>query len=664
MLLYGLYSSQTEGSTHSWTYRAAWYEAVRSLVVQPGWEEVLVLLPGSDIRMPFCSLAGRGVDGSGPYRQNVCTTSGPGGLDGSSSAISVHALVSEGTDPSAVVSARALNGQKCHHTPCTASPPVLTPHETAGYCTRHRECRYGNGQMCMEADPVDPRICHNPGAGFLRCDKLFGLGLPMRLREKGKEAGATAGFVAAVGPEVLRRDGLQHRNRWGLCLNFLRYPSTAVQNMAQYTVGPNRKPSETLREGSEYDLFVIGGGSGGVRAARYSARLGMPSYVSHSFWIVAARARGWSYWTGAKVALCELERGNIASEERGGTGGTCVLRGCVPKKLMAYAGRFTEDFLNAKGFGWHTSCDPVLDFRELMRNKQKETDRLSEMYLKGLKESGVDVVIGRGQLKDATTVSVNGRDYKARNILVATGSYPSVPPIEGAREHGITSDHVLYLQELPKTLVIVGGGYIACEQATIYNNLGSKVHLVIRQDLPLKGFDDECRNFALEQYRKGGVIVHTSCSPTKLEKCSDGSLCLHVEPAKGTPFTIDNVNQVLFATGRKPRSSGIGLERAGVELDDKGAVLVDKNSRSKSAATVWAVGDVTNRKPLTPAARMEGSCLAMHLFCDNHDDAAVPDHDNVASVVFSSPEVATVGLSEETARETCQAVDVFTSQFV
>ncbi|CAL5227621.1 g10625 [Coccomyxa viridis] len=400
--------------------------------------------------------------------------------------------------------------------------------------------------------------------------------------------------------------------------------------------GPRTRPqAPPAKHSFDYDLFTLGGGSAGVRAARYSAGMG------------------------AKVALCELPRDFISSEDRGGTGGTCVLRGCVPKKLMAIAGLFNEEMQDAVGYGWKLNGRPTFDFQDMQRNKRRELERLSDIYRKNLEKAEVDFIEGRGRLLDKNTVEVNGQQYKAKNILVATGSYPIKAPIEGS-EHGITSDEVLNLEQLPEKLVIVGAGYIGCEQACIYNNYGSEVHLIVRQDLPLNGFDIEARKFVLEQYKLRGIKYHGLSSPSKITKESNGKLTVTVDPYKreGDSFSLDNVDQILFATGRKPRTKDIGLEDVGVKFDDKGKLEVDEHSRS-NVDNIYAIGDVSTKIPLTPVARMEGTQFALHMFGGKED--AKPDYKSVPSVVFSSPQLAYVGLHEETAVEEVGDVDIYSS---
>ncbi|KAK9902162.1 hypothetical protein WJX75_006422 [Coccomyxa subellipsoidea] len=386
----------------------------------------------------------------------------------------------------------------------------------------------------------------------------------------------------------------------------------------------------------DFDLFTIGAGSGGVRAARFAAST-----------------------FGIKAAICELPFARKASDTEGGAGGTCVLRGCVPKKLMVYGGEFAEAFKDSVGFGWDAT-KPSLTWKRLMENKNKELDRLNGVYMKLLAGAGVEYFEGRGKIVDAHTVEVNGKRYTARNILIATGARATVPPIPGA-EHAIISDDILDLPELPAKLAIVGGGYIALEFAGIYNNFGSETHVFYRQPLPLRGFDEEVRNFVAEQYGVAGLHLHPAASPVEIRKAEDGKLTLVAESKTGEQVVLQGLDHVLMATGRKPNTRGLGCEEAGVELDEKtGAVKVDEFSQS-SVPSIWAVGDVTNRVALTPVALMEGMAFAMKAFGEQQD--AKPDYNAIASAVFSSPPIATVGLTEEEAIENHKNVDVFTSSF-
>ncbi|KAK9824171.1 hypothetical protein WJX72_008264 [[Myrmecia] bisecta] len=411
---------------------------------------------------------------------------------------------------------------------------------------------------------------------------------------------------------------------------------SALQARAESSNGASSSQNGSAPD-YDYDLFTIGAGSGGVRASKASADLG------------------------AKVGICELPLGRIATDTIGGVGGTCILRGCVPKKLLSYGSEFALEYRHGHNFGWEQSAPPALNWERLMANKNKELDRLNGVYRKMLRDAGIDFFEGRGQIIDQHTVEVNGKRFKVKNICIATGGKPITPPIEGA-EHAIISDQILDLPKLPKKLAVVGGGYISCEQATIYNAFGSEVHVFNRTPSILGKFDKECTSFIAEQYKLAGVKIYTSCSPEKLAKQPDGRITIEAKYEDGKQISVEDFDYVLMATGRKPNTKGIGLEKVGVELDDKGGVKVDEYSRSVSVPNVFAIGDVTNRIPLTPVARMEGSLLGAHLFGDEPDEAK-PDYEGVPSVVFSTPQMATVGLSEEDAIEKFKDVDVYTSTF-
>lgn len=389
----------------------------------------------------------------------------------------------------------------------------------------------------------------------------------------------------------------------------------------------------------EYDLVTLGAGSGGTRASRFSAQ-----------------------YYNAKVAVVELPFGFVSSDGVGGAGGTCVIRGCVPKKLLVYASSFRDEFDDAVGFGW-LAAKPPHDWQKLIAAKSKEIERLNSVYVNLLKGAGVDYFEGRGKLLDAHTVEViaadgSKRTLKAKNILVATGGYATKLDIPGA-DHAITSDEALALDNLPgKSVLIVGSGYIAVEFAGIFNGLGADTHLMFRAPTPLRGFDEECRGQVKENLEKRGVTLHPGQLPTKIEKLPDGSFSVTVKGPEGER-TVE-VGLVMMATGRKPKSAGIGLEAAGVELGPRGEVKVDDLSRT-TAPSVWAIGDVTNRINLTPVALMEGMALAKTIF---GKEPTKPDYQFVASAVFCQPPLASVGFSEEEAvSKLAGPVDVYTSKF-
>ena len=372
----------------------------------------------------------------------------------------------------------------------------------------------------------------------------------------------------------------------------------------------------------DYDLFVIGAGSGGVRASRIAA--------GH----------------GARVGICEDYR----------VGGTCVIRGCVPKKLLVYGSKFAHEFEDAEAFGW-TVPAPTHSWPTLRDNVNREVDRLNAVYLRLLDGAGVKLHMGRGRLMDRHTIQVGEQTITADKILIATGGHPVIPPIPG-RERAITSNEVFHLAEFPKHITIVGAGYIAVEFAGIFNGLGAKVDLVLRRDRVLRGFDEECRTFVHQALGDSGIRLRTEMEIGRIvAKGADG---------KSGPFEIHTPNGgvfetdcVLYATGRAPNTSGLGLEKAGVQLNKAGAIAVDEWSKT-TAENIWAVGDVTDRINLTPVAIMEGHCFADTEFGKKPRKA---DHRDVPSAVFCQPELANVGLTEEQAKLQLGELRVFTAAF-
>uniref|UniRef100_A0A0E0CSZ4 glutathione-disulfide reductase n=1 Tax=Oryza meridionalis TaxID=40149 RepID=A0A0E0CSZ4_9ORYZ len=333
----------------------------------------------------------------------------------------------------------------------------------------------------------------------------------------------------------------------------------------------------------DYDLFVIGAGSGGVRGSRTSASFG------------------------AKVAICELPFHPISSDWQGGHGGTCVIRGCVPKKILVYGSSFRGEFEDAKNFGWEINGDINFNWKKLLENKTQEIVRLNGVYQRILGNSGVTMIEGAGSLVDAHTVEVTKPDgskqrYTAKHILIATGSRAQRVNIPG-KELAITSDEALSLEELPKRAVILGGGYIAVEFASIWKGMGAQVDLFYRKELPLRGFDDEMRTVVASNLEGRGIRLHPGTNLSELTKTADG---IKVVTDKGEEIIAD---VVLFATGRTPNSQRLNLEAAGVEVDNIGAIKVDDYSRT-SVPNIWAVGDVTNRINLTPVALMEATCFS------------------------------------------------------
>jgi glutathione reductase (NADPH) len=367
----------------------------------------------------------------------------------------------------------------------------------------------------------------------------------------------------------------------------------------------------------DYDLFTIGAGSGGVASSR----------------------RAGSY--GARVAICEDSR----------VGGTCVIRGCVPKKFLVYGAEFADSFSDAAGYGWNVPT-PTFDWRVLIGNKNREIDRLEGIYRKLLKDSGVDLLEGRGRLVDPHTVEVAGKRYTAANILVATGAWPVLPSIPGI-EFAITSNEALDLAELPKRIIIVGGSYIAVEFAGIFNGLGAEVTLAIRGDMILRGFDHDVRATLGEEMMARGIDIRHRMEFARIEKGPEGLL---FTTKQGETMMAD---AVMYATGRHPNTAGMGLEEVGVRLGPNGRIAIDEWSRT-SKPHIYAVGDVTDRLNLTPVAIAEGRALAETLFNDNPIQM---DHANVPTAVFSLPPVGTVGLTEEQARKDFHAIDVYRARF-
>ena len=369
----------------------------------------------------------------------------------------------------------------------------------------------------------------------------------------------------------------------------------------------------------DYDLFVIGAGSGGVRAARISAKYG------------------------AKVAVAEEYR----------VGGTCVIRGCVPKKLLVYASQFSEAFEDAVGFSW-TSEKVAFDWTALIANKDKEIDRLNQAYIRNLTAAGAELFHERAVLVDRNTVRLaSGRMITARIILIATGAAPFVPRHLPGHELAITSNEAFHLPKLPARIAIVGGGYIAVEFAGIFSGLGVETVLIYRGEQILRGFDHDLRDHLAAEMRKKGIEIRTKADVVKIERSGDG---VRLTLEDGAAF---GAGQVMYATGRIPNFLGLGLDAAGVEVTPHGAVKVDAYSRT-SVDNIYAVGDVTNRVNLTPVAIREGHAFADTVF--GAKDIRV-DHSGIPTAVFSQPELGTVGLTEEDARKTHAKVDIYKTSF-
>ncbi len=342
----------------------------------------------------------------------------------------------------------------------------------------------------------------------------------------------------------------------------------------------------------------------------------------------------------------------VAIAESGRFGGTCVNVGCIPKKLFSYAAHFREDFEIAKSFGW-TVGEPRFDWPRLLANKDREIARLNSVYERVLSLAGVEILRGRATVLDPHTVEIDGRRLTAKHLLVATGSWPTVPAIPG-REHAITSNEAFHLERLPRRALVVGGGYIAVEFASIFNGLGVQTTLSYRGKRLLRGFDSEVGERLGEEMAAKGVKIHFGSEPARLARLRNGRL--EVEYGDGSH---EETELVLFATGRRPNSANLGLEAAGVRLAPDGAVLVGKYSNT-SVDSIHAIGDVTNRINLTPVATAEAMWLARTLF---RNEPTLVDHENVPTAVFAHPNVATVGLTEERAREKFGAVDVYKTVF-
>lgn len=368
------------------------------------------------------------------------------------------------------------------------------------------------------------------------------------------------------------------------------------------------------------DLFVIGAGSGGVRAARVASRLG------------------------AKVVIAENHR----------FGGTCVIRGCVPKKLMVFAAHFRDDFEDAVGFGWSPTA-PDFSWPKLINAKNGEISRLSDIYRRLLADAGVTSVEGTARVLAPDMVEVDGQRFKCRHILIATGGWPYKPDIPGM-EHALTSNEVFELPEQPRRILIVGGGYIAVEFAGIFHGLGSEVTLSYRGEQILRGFDHDVRKHLADEMRNKGIAIALNSDVQAIHKRADGRLDL---TTSGLPGSDQPYDVVMFATGRVPNTAGLGLAAVDVKLDKQGGVIVDEFS-STNIAGIHAVGDVTNRIALTPVAIREGQALATTLFGNQPSSA---DHDCVPSAVFSQPPIGTVGLTEEEALARHGEIDIYTSRF-
>jgi len=369
----------------------------------------------------------------------------------------------------------------------------------------------------------------------------------------------------------------------------------------------------------DFDLFVIGAGSGGVRAARFAAGYG------------------------ARVAVAESRY----------LGGTCVNVGCVPKKLLVYGAHFAEDFEQAQGFGWSLGS-ANFDWATLIANKNREIDRLNGIYRNLLVNSGVTLLEGHARIVDAHSVELGGQRYSAKHILIATGGWPQIPEIPG-HEHAIGSNEAFFLEQLPKRVLVVGGGYIAVEFASIFNGLGARTSLLYRGDLFLRGFDKAVRLHLQDELNKRGVDLQFNSDIVRIDKQSDGSLQATLKDGR-----VLEADCIFYATGRRPMLDNLGLENTQVELDERGFIKVDEQYQT-STPSILAIGDVIGRVQLTPVALAEGMAVARRLF--KPEEYRKVDYQLIPTAVFSLPNIGTVGLSEEQAKEEGYSVTVFESRF-
>ncbi len=369
----------------------------------------------------------------------------------------------------------------------------------------------------------------------------------------------------------------------------------------------------------DFDMFVIGAGSGGVRAARFAAGFG------------------------ARVAVAESRY----------LGGTCVNVGCVPKKLLVYAAHVQDDAALAPGFGW-SAAPASFDWPTLIANKNREIGRLNDVYRSLLANSGVQLIEGHARITGPNRVEVNGQAYSARHIVIGVGGWPHVPDIPG-RELAITSNEVFFLPQLPKRVLVVGGGYIAVEFASIFHGLGAQTSLLYRGELFLRGFDQAVRTHLRDELQKKGMDLQFNTDIAAIERQSDGSLLAHLRDGR-----MLETDCVLFATGRRPMLDNLGLENVDVKLDARGFIAVDEQYQT-SEPSILALGDVTGRVQLTPVALAEGMAIARRLF--RPEEYRLVDYRMIPTAVFSLPNIATVGLTEQEARAAGHAVRVFESRF-
>ena len=369
----------------------------------------------------------------------------------------------------------------------------------------------------------------------------------------------------------------------------------------------------------DFDLFVIGAGSGGVRAARFAAGYG------------------------ARVAVAESRY----------LGGTCVNVGCVPKKLLVYGAHFADDFEQAQGFGWSLG-EARFDWATLIANKNREIDRLNGIYRNLLVNSGVTLLEGHAQIVDDHSVELGGKRYSAKHILIATGGWPQIPEVPG-HEHAIGSNEAFFLEQLPKRVLVVGGGYIAVEFASIFNGLGANTALLYRGELFLRGFDKAVRLHLQDELNKRGVDLQFNSDIARIDKQADGSLLATLKDGR-----VLEADCIFYATGRRPMLDNLGLENTHVQLDERGFIAVDEQYQT-STPSILAIGDVIGRVQLTPVALAEGMAVARRLF--KPEEYRKVDYRMIPTAVFSLPNIGTVGLSEEQAKEEGYSVLVFESRF-
>ena len=369
----------------------------------------------------------------------------------------------------------------------------------------------------------------------------------------------------------------------------------------------------------DFDLFVIGAGSGGVRAARFAAGYG------------------------ARVAVAESRY----------LGGTCVNVGCVPKKLLVYGAHFADDFEQAQGFGWELG-EARFDWSTLISNKNREIERLNDIYRNLLVNSGVTLLEGHARIVDEHSVELGGQRYSAKHILIATGGWPQIPEVPG-HEYAIGSNEVFFLEQLPKRVLVVGGGYIAVEFASIFNGLGTKTSLLYRGDLFLRGFDKAVRLHLQDELNKRGVDLQFNSDIARIDKQADGSLLATLKDGRAL-----ETDCVFYATGRRPMLDNLGLENTHVQLDKRGFIEVDEQYQT-STPSILAIGDVIGRVQLTPVALAEGMAVARRLF--KPEEYRKVDYRLIPTAVFSLPNIGTVGLSEEQAKEEGYSITVFESRF-